>query len=53
MIQDYVNANLLSITADEDFKKLKKASEEIAKKLLKNKTKIVSYTLSAIDPDIQ
>lgn len=53
MIQDYVNANLLSITVDEDFNKLKKASEEIAKKLLKNKTKIVSYTLSAIDPDVK
>lgn len=52
MIQDYLNANLLSITDDGDFKKLKKSSDEIAKKLLKNKAKIISYTLAAIDPDI-
>lgn len=52
MIQDYLNANLLTITDDGDFKKLKKSSDEIAKKLLKNKAKIVSFTLAAIDPDI-
>ena len=52
MIQDYVNANLLSITVDEDFNKLKKASVEITKKLFKNKAKIISYTLSAIDPEV-
>ena len=52
MIQGYLNANLLTITDDGDFKKLKKSSDEIAKKLLKNKAKIVSYTLAAIDPDI-
>ena len=52
MIQDYLNANLLTITDDGDFKKLKKASDEIAKKLLKNKAKIVCYTLTALDPDI-
>jgi hypothetical protein len=52
MIQDYLNANLLTITDDGDFKKLKKSSDEIAKKLLKNRAKIVSYTLAAIDPDI-
>lgn len=52
MIQDYLNANLLSITDDGDSKKLKKSSDEIAKKLLKNKAKIVSYTLAVIDPNI-
>ncbi|MDO3425524.1 GTPase-associated system all-helical protein GASH [Chryseobacterium sp. APV1] len=52
MIQNYLSANLLSVTDDGDFKKLKKSADEIAKKLAKNKTKIVSYTLSAIDPDI-
>lgn len=52
MIQKYLNANLLSLTEDEDFKKLKKSAEDIAKKLAKSKTKIVSFTLTAIDPEI-
>lgn len=52
MLQNYLNANLLSLTDDGDFKKLKKSADDIAKKLVKSKAKIVSYTLSAIDPDI-
>lgn len=52
MLQSYLNANLLTITSDEDSKKLKKSAVEIAKKLAKSKSKIVSYTLSAIDPDV-
>jgi hypothetical protein len=52
MLQNYLNANLLSLTDDGDFRKLKKSADDIAKKLVKSKTKIVSYTLSAIDPDI-
>ncbi|MHA6697437.1 GTPase-associated system all-helical protein GASH [Chryseobacterium sp. A321] len=52
MLQNYLNANLLSLTDDGDFKKLKKSANDIAKKLVKSKAKIVSYTLSAIDPDI-
>lgn len=52
MLQNYLNANLLLLTDDGDFKKLKKSADEIAKKLVKNKAKIVSYTLSAIDPDV-
>ncbi|WP_343624470.1 GTPase-associated system all-helical protein GASH [Flavobacterium lindanitolerans] len=52
MLQSYLNANLLSLTDDGDFKKLKKSADDIAKKLAKTKAKIVSYTLSAIDPDI-
>lgn len=52
MLQNYLNANLLSITDEGDFKKLKKSADDIAKKLAKSKTKIVSFTLSGIDPDI-
>lgn len=52
MLQNYLNANLLSLTDDGDFKKLKKSADDIAKKLVKSKTKIVSYTLSSIDPNI-
>lgn len=51
MLQNYLNANLLSLTDDGDFKKLKKSADDIAKKLAKSKAKIVSYTLSAIDTD--
>ncbi|MCA0349888.1 MAG: hypothetical protein LCH35_11585 [Bacteroidetes bacterium] len=51
MIQEYLNANLLSLTDDGDFKKLKKSADDIFKKLAKSKAKIVSYTLSAIDSD--
>jgi len=52
MLQNYLNTNLLSLKDDGDFKKLKKSADEIAKKLAKSKSKIVSYTLSAIDPDV-
>ncbi len=52
MLQSYLNANLLSLTDDGDFKKLKKSSDDIAKKLIKSKIKIASYILAAIDPDI-
>ncbi len=52
MLQKYLNANLLTVTSDEDSKKLKKAANEISKKLATNKYKIVSYTLSSIDPDV-
>lgn len=52
MLQNYLNANLLALTDDGDFKKLKKSADDIAKKLVKSKTKIVSYTLSAIDTSI-
>ncbi len=52
MLQNYLNANLLSLTDDGDFKKLKKSADDISKKLTKSKAKIVSYTLSAIDTNI-
>lgn len=52
MLQSYLNANLLSVTNDEDLKKLKNSADDIVKKISKSKTKIVSYTLSAIDPNV-
>lgn len=51
MIQNYLEANLITITDDNDVKKLKKSVEQIVKNLTKSKKKIVSYTLSAIDPN--
>src|SRR5436190_3933624 len=52
MLQEFLNANLLPVTDEGYFEKLKKSSEEIAKKLNKNKSKILSYTLVALDPEI-
>lgn len=52
MLQTYLNANLLPITDEGDFKKLKKAADDLAKKLQKNKFKISSFTLTMLDPDI-
>lgn len=52
MLQEFLNINLLPITEEVYFEKLKKVSEEIAKKLIKNKTKVLSYTLTALDPEI-
>ena len=51
MLQEFLNHNLLTITDDAHVEKLKKSSDEIVKKLQKNKHKIMSYTLVALDPD--
>lgn len=52
MLQDYLNENLLTITDESHAEKLKKASTEASKLLLKNKKKIILYTLAASDPQI-
>ncbi len=52
MLQKYLNGNLLNVTDDDDHKKLSKASDDLTKKLVKNKAKIALFTLIAIDPDI-
>ncbi|WP_066223694.1 GTPase-associated system all-helical protein GASH [Formosa haliotis] len=52
MLQDYLNSMLLSITDEGDFKKLEKSAIEISKKIIKDRSKIVSYTLAAIDPEV-
>lgn len=52
MLQDYLNANLIYITDDGDFRKLKKTSDDIVKKILKTKAKIAAYTRLALDPDV-
>jgi hypothetical protein len=53
MLQEFLNDNLLSITDESYFEKLKKSSEEVAKKLTKNKAKVLNYTLAALDPDVK
>lgn len=53
MLQEFLDANLLPITDEGYFEKLKKTADEIAKKLTKSKAKVLSYTLTALDPDVQ
>lgn len=52
MLQEFLNSNLLPITDEGYFEKLKKTSEAIAKKLNKNKAKVFSYTLASLDPNV-
>lgn len=52
MLQEFINANLLSITDDSDLVKLKKSATDIAKILSKSKQKVASYTLASIDPQV-
>jgi hypothetical protein len=52
MLQEFLDANLLPITDEGYFEKLKKSADEVVKKLTKSKPKVLSYTLTALDPDI-
>lgn len=53
MIQEYLNKQLISTTDDGNVEKLKKTCAELAKKIAKDKQKILSYSLAAFDPGIQ
>jgi len=53
MLQKFLDLNFIQIQNDENLNKLRKASREIVKKLVKNKAKIISYTLIALDPDVK
>lgn len=52
ILQEYLNLQFIPLDDDSALDKLKKASTEIAKKLQKDKSKIISYTLVALDPQI-
>jgi hypothetical protein len=52
MLQEYVNHNFIQISEDENLTKLKKATEEVIKKIGKDKNRILTYTLAAIDPEM-
>jgi hypothetical protein len=52
MLQDFLNAQLLPVTNEEYFGKLQKVAETLAKNLQKNKTKVLTYTLTALDPEV-
>ncbi len=53
MLQEFLDANLLPITDDGYFEKVKKSADELSKKLSKSKAKVLRYTLIALDPDIE
>jgi hypothetical protein len=52
MLQKFLNHQFMSVAEDENLAKLKKACDEVVKKLVKNKPKVVSYTLIALDPEV-
>lgn len=52
MLQEFLDANLLPITDESYFEKIKKTADEISKKLTKSKAKVLSYTLTALDPEV-
>jgi hypothetical protein len=52
MLQSYLNATLLPVTDEGDFKKLKKSADDLAKRLLKNRHRILSFTLTALNSDV-
>lgn len=53
MIQEFLTNNLIQITEDENVEKLSKASAALEKKLSKNKNRIQTFTLIALDPEIK
>jgi hypothetical protein len=53
MLQEFLDANLLPITDEGYFEKIKKTADELSKKLIKNKAKVLSYTLTALDPEVK
>lgn len=52
MIQEYLNEQFIQTTEDANFEKLKKTCADIAKKIGKDKIKILVYSLIAFDPEI-
>lgn len=52
ILQEYLNLQFIPLDDDSALDKLKKASGEITKKLQKDKSKIIPYTLVALDPKI-
>lgn len=52
MIQEFLTNNLIQITEDENVEKLLKASAALEKQLSKDKSKILTFSLIALDPEI-
>ena len=52
MIQEYLNAQLIPISEDGQIEKLKKTCIDLSKEVVKDKKKLLAYTLVAFDPEI-
>ena len=52
ILQIFLNKQFIKHDKEEDVGKLKKAAAEVQKKLAKQKNKVISYTLVALDPNI-
>ncbi len=52
MIQEYLNEQFIQTTEDTNFEKLKKTCADVAKKINKDKAKILAYSLISFDPEI-
>lgn len=52
MLQEFLNAQLLPIDNEQYFGKLQKVADTLAKTLQKNKAKVLTYTLTALDPEV-
>ncbi|BDS12401.1 GTPase-associated system all-helical protein GASH [Aureispira anguillae] len=52
MLEEFMNSGLLSIKEDTHFEKLKKSAVDLAKRIKKSNTKIISYVSTALDPNV-
>lgn len=52
MLQQFLNNSFILISEDENLTKLKKACDEVVKKISKDRAKIVAFTMAGIDPEI-
>ena len=52
LLQNFLNHQFINIGEDANLTKLKKTCDELVKKLIKNKSKIIPYTLIALDPEV-
>ncbi|QEM05053.1 hypothetical protein DIU31_016600 [Mucilaginibacter rubeus] len=52
MLQTFLKNNLITLTDDQQLEKLKKSSQELVKRIKKEKSRIYSFALAGIDPNI-
>ncbi len=52
MLQSFLKNNLITLTDDPQLEKLKKTSQELVKRIKKDKSRIYSFVLAGIDPNI-
>lgn len=52
MIQEYLNEQFIKTTDDANFGKLKKTCADVAKRIGKDKAKILAFSLIAFDPEV-